>query len=90
MFCKMLEYKSLLYGKKLIYIDESYTTKTCSKCGYMQDMELSDRIYKCPTCATEMDRDLNSAWNILRKYGVASALKVEVQPLRGTRHFSFV
>jgi len=90
MFCRMLEYKSLLYGKKIVYIDESYTTKTCSKCGHIQDVELSDRIYKCPVCAIEMDRDLNSAWNILKKYGVANALKVEVQSLRGTRCFSLV
>ena len=41
------------------------TTQTCSKCGFRQKLELSQRIFECPRCGQRIDRDLNSAWNIL-------------------------
>ena len=41
------------------------TTKTCSNCGYKQDISLYQRVYKCPNCGLVIDRDINSAINIL-------------------------
>ncbi|MCD6106807.1 MAG: transposase, partial [Caldisericaceae bacterium] len=92
MFCRMLDYKSQIYGKRIVYIDERNTTKTCSKCGYKQDMQLSDRIYNCPVCGNSTNRDLNSAWNILKKYCTASALEClsVTDSLKGTRCFHLV
>jgi len=46
------------------------TTKTCSRCGYIKDeTPLSTRTYKCNRCNLTIDRDLNSAWNMLRCIG---------------------
>ena len=43
------------------------TTKVCSKCGSRkEDITLSDRVYKCENCGLIIDRDLNSAINILK------------------------
>jgi len=43
------------------------TTKVCSKCGSKKkDITLSDRVYKCEKCGLVIDRDLNSAINILK------------------------
>ncbi len=42
------------------------TTQTCSKCGFRQKLELGRRILECPGCGLRIDRDLNSAWNILK------------------------
>ena len=42
------------------------TTQTCSKCGFRYKLELSQRIFECPRCGLRIDRDLNSAWNILK------------------------
>ncbi|SNZ08483.1 Transposase [Persephonella hydrogeniphila] len=43
------------------------TTKICSNCGSRkEDIELSDRVYKCNSCGLVIDRDLNSAINILK------------------------
>ena len=42
------------------------TTKTCSRCGTIQDIELSQRTFVCQHCGLKIDRDLNSAWNILK------------------------
>jgi len=37
------------------------TTQTCSNCGHKQKMSLSDRVFKCGSCRLEIDRDINSA-----------------------------
>ena len=43
------------------------TTKICSRCGSRkEDITLSDRTYKCEKCGLVIDRDLNSAINILK------------------------
>ncbi len=43
------------------------TTKICSRCGNRkEDITLSDRTYKCESCGLVIDRDLNSAINILK------------------------
>jgi putative transposase len=41
------------------------TSKTCSNCGFkVAKMELSTRKWKCVSCHTEHDRDVNAAKNI--------------------------
>ncbi len=69
-FVQMLSYKCVLYGKELVIIDESDTSKTCSGCGHKQAMPLWKRTYRCPNtiCRLVMDRDENSAVNILQRY----------------------
>ena len=55
-------------GKTAVMIDRWYpSTKTCSGCGNIQDMKLSDRVYRCDVCGLVIDRDLNSAYNILKE-----------------------
>ena len=64
-FRRQLEYKTKWYGSRLVVADRFYpSTKTCSGCGSVQDMELSDRTYACPMCVLAMDRDLNAAINL--------------------------
>jgi putative transposase len=51
-----------------VEVDRMYpSTKTCSKCGNIQEMALNERIYVCKNCGTIMDRDHNSSINILNK-----------------------
>ena len=66
----MLTYKCLLAGKTLELEDEHDTTKRCSCCGQLQEMPLYQRTYRCsnPTCLLVLDRDENSARNILQRY----------------------
>jgi IS605 OrfB family transposase len=67
-FIEMLTYKCQLYGKELVILDERHTSKMCSGCEYLQDMPLWKRTYTCPKCELVMDRDENSAVNILTRY----------------------
>lgn len=67
-FIMMLTYKCQLHGKELAILDESNTSKTCSGCRNIQPMPLWKRTYCCTKCGLVMDRDENSAINILTRY----------------------
>jgi putative transposase len=67
-FLEMLKYKCRLYGKELVFLDERNTSKMCSGCGHLQAMPLWKRTYCCTECGLVMDRDENSAVNILERY----------------------
>ncbi len=67
-FLLMLTYKCRLYGKALVFLDERNTSKACSGCGHLHAMPLWKRTYCCTECGLVMDRDENSAHNILQWY----------------------
>jgi putative transposase len=69
-FVQMLEYKCLHAGKELHRIEERYTTQECCRCHQRQDMPLWKRMYRCgnPACLSVLDRDVNSAINILQRF----------------------
>ena len=51
-------------GTKIIEVNPRNTTKTCSCCGAIKDMQITQRTYNCE-CGNSLDRDINSARNIL-------------------------
>jgi putative transposase len=67
-FTQMLTYKCQLYGKERVFLDERNTSKACSGCGNLQAMPLWKRTYGCTNCGLVMDRDENSAVNILMRF----------------------
>ncbi|GHO85063.1 RNA-guided endonuclease InsQ/TnpB family protein [Dictyobacter formicarum] len=67
-FIAMLTYKCQLYGKDLQIVDERDTSKMCSGCRHLQAMPLWKRTYRCLECGLVMDRDDNSAVNILTRF----------------------
>ncbi len=61
-----MKYKSDWYDKHFEVVDEKYTSKTCSNCGYVtESLGLNVRRWICPACNTKHDRDVNAAINIL-------------------------
>ena len=68
-FRNLLKYKLEDRGKHLVVIDKWFpSSKTCSNCGHIKkDLELKDRIYICPNCQIEIDRDYNAAINIKKE-----------------------
>lgn len=73
-FAQFLTYKAEQAGKRIIRIDESYTSKMCCVCGNLKDMSLNDRTYNCGVCGNVLDRDCNSSVNILLRYFKHNAL----------------
>ena len=51
-------------GRLYIAVNPAYTSQTCSTCGHRQKMPLDVRVFKCPCCHVQLDRDLNAALNI--------------------------
>jgi putative transposase len=72
-FIEFLTYKAELIGKRVIKIDESYTSKECYVCGKKHEMPLWERTMNCD-CGNVIDRDRNSAINIMSKFLSQNAL----------------
>ena len=66
-FVGFLTYKAALAGKKVIEIDERYTSKTCYVCGKRHDMPIWKRTMECD-CGNVLDRDRNSSINIMVRF----------------------
>lgn len=66
-FRSMLEYKAAWYGREVIPVDRWLpSSKTCSACGRINTtLAFNVRIWTCPDCGAEHDRDINAAKNIL-------------------------
>ena len=77
-FTSMLEYKAKWYGKEVVKIGRfEKSSKTCSNCGWINDsLTLKDRVFSCPVCGLEIDRDLNAGINI-KAFGVANAQRTQ-------------
>ena len=65
-FMTKLKYKCKKENKKMYVVDESYTSKTCTLCGKINNVGGSEK-YKCEGCENEIDRDVNGSRNILIK-----------------------
>lgn len=55
-------------GNNLHIQDESFTSKTCGKCGIINPFLGSSKEFICPSCDYESDRDVNAGRNILLKF----------------------
>ena len=67
-FKEKLKYKSKCYKNcKVLDVSESWTSKTCGKCGNINNDLRGAKIYSCKICKIKIDRDVNGARNILLK-----------------------
>ncbi|WP_311751030.1 RNA-guided endonuclease TnpB family protein, partial [Proteus columbae] len=68
-FIAKLEYKAAEKGVHVVKLEQWFaSSKTCHCCGHkMPEMPLNKRIWQCPECEIEHDRDINAAINIERK-----------------------
>ena len=64
-FQQYCTYKAEEAGRAVLFVDPKYTSQRCSNCGQISKKTLADRWHSCG-CATELDRDHNSALDIKR------------------------
>lgn len=71
-FKRMISYKAMMHGGRMIEVSERMTTQTCSACGCLPPSRpigiagLGIREWSCDECGAVHDRDVNAAKNILR------------------------
>lgn len=66
-FIEKLKYKCESKMIDLRHIDESYTSKLCSECMFYNYNLKKSKHFKCIICKLDLDRDVNSAKNIMLK-----------------------
>jgi len=59
-------YKAEAQGIQVIGVDESYSSKTCSRCGEIGKRPYQG-LFKCPTCGYQVNADYNGAKNIYKR-----------------------
>lgn len=64
---KRFLYKATLLGKIVDFVNEAYTSKTCSSCGQINESLGSSKTFNCHRCGCSIDRDVNASKNILMK-----------------------
>ena len=66
MLREMIIYKSVSSGKHTIKVDRYFpSSKKCNNCGTVnENLLLSQRVWECKNCKSEIDRDYNAALNI--------------------------
>jgi IS605 OrfB family transposase len=69
-----LKTKAEELGKVVVYINEAYTSKTCTFCGGQYNVGSAKR-YRCPTCTASYDRDEGAARNIFLKTVISASQK---------------
>ena len=85
-FRQRLITKAATLGRNIIVNGEEYTTKTCCKCGHINDKVGKKKTFKCPGCNFNIGRDVNGI-NALIKYLTErgwSASDALPHPLRGS------
>ena len=67
--CRLVNKCKGLKDSRVIIVTEEYTSKTCGKCGSLNNnLTCSDRTFQCKKCNLKIDRDINGARNILLKF----------------------
>lgn len=67
LFKQRLEYKCKIKGINFKEVDEKYTSKICSNCGWLNEKLGSCKVFSCNECKEKLDRDINGARGIMLK-----------------------
>ena len=68
LFKQRLEYKCKLNKKRYSEVNERYTSRMCSVCGWYNEKLGGDKIFECKECKRTIDRDVNGARGIYLKH----------------------
>ncbi len=62
-----IEYKSLMKGVRVVYVNPGYTSKTCSRCHNVDTVRHRGFV-ECKTCGYSLNSDFNASINIAQLY----------------------
>ncbi len=75
-FALSLEQMAKRKGVLVIRCNESYTSKTCTRCGHIHHKLGGSKLFNCPDCGHKILRDINGARNIMLRALQAVAFTV--------------
>jgi IS605 OrfB family transposase len=76
----MIEYKAKREGIKIFYVDSSYTSQTCSKCGHLEEgQRISQDQFTCKKCEFSVNADYNASQNIARGKAIKEEKQLELE-----------
>ncbi|HWQ12553.1 MAG TPA: transposase [Roseiflexaceae bacterium] len=80
---RYLSYKGQRQGMVVEQIDEAYSTRTCSQCGYVHPVARRRRVLRCtqPGCGALVQRDVNGAANICSRAVYGQDARVHAQAI---------
>jgi putative transposase len=78
-FARYVREKAARLGIVVEWIDEAYSTRTCSVSGHVQPSSPRGRRFRCLGCGARVHRDVNGSANICSKavYGRYSQVQAE-------------
>ena len=68
LFLLRLGSKAANAGSAIKAVEPRGTSQECSRCGAIVRKGLDERVHDCPFCGLKIDRDLNAAINILKRW----------------------
>lgn len=75
MFVDRLKNKTRQYSNTKLYeVNEAFTSKTCSNCGFQKEDLKNNNTYDCDSCHIKIGRDINASKNIMLRYFTKRAL----------------
>lgn len=88
-FVRYLREKAAQRGMSLDWIDESYSTKTCSMSAHVRSSSPRGRRYHCPGCGARLHRDVNGASNICSKAAFGAYGQVQADAVKYLRPIGY-
>lgn len=83
---EMIIYKTKKYGIKVIKVNPSYTSQTCSVCGNLEEgQRISQSEFVCKKCGYQGNADYNAAINIARSENTSMKKDKEVIKKKKTK-----
>ena len=78
-FARYVREKAAWLGMVVEWIDESYSTRTCSHSGHVQLSSPRGRRFRCAGCGARVHRDVNGSATICSRasYGVYSKAQAD-------------
>jgi putative transposase len=84
-FARYLVEKAARLGITVEWIDEAYSTRTCSHSGHVQPSSRRGRRFRCAGCGARVHRDVNGANNICSKAAHGRYSKVQADTVKYLR-----
>jgi putative transposase len=89
-FARYVSEKAARRGMSVEWIDESYSTRTCSVSGHVRSSSPRGRRFRCAGCGAHLHRDVNGANNICSRAVYGRYGKIQADTVKYLRPIGVV